>query len=122
MRYDYVTMITGLGGRRRALDGPRHRRRRCRTTRTTRNDRRRADPTARWSGSRDATFGYDGSPVLRDVDLDVRAGDFIGVVGPSGSGKTSLLRLLLGTVAPAARVGRRAARGSRSATCRSSRR
>ena len=47
-----------------------------------------------------ATFGYDGTAVLRDVDLDVRDSDFIGVVGPSGSGKTSLLRLLLGTVAP----------------------
>jgi ABC-type Mn2+/Zn2+ transport system ATPase subunit len=47
-----------------------------------------------------ATFGYDGTAVLRDVDLDVRATDFVGVVGPSGSGKTSLLRLLLGTERP----------------------
>ncbi len=47
-----------------------------------------------------ATFGYDGTAVLRDVDLDVRATYFVGVVGPSGSGKTSLLRLLLGTERP----------------------
>ena len=47
-----------------------------------------------------ATFGYDGSAVLRDVDIDVRDSDFVGVVGPSGSGKTSLLRLLLGTERP----------------------
>ena len=45
-------------------------------------------------------FGYDRTPVLHDVHLTVRAGDFTGVVGPSGSGKTSLLRLLLGTVRP----------------------
>ena len=31
--------------------------------------------------------------MLVDVDLDVRPGDFTGVVGPSGSGKTTLLRL-----------------------------
>ncbi|MBA2769669.1 MAG: metal ABC transporter ATP-binding protein [Sporichthyaceae bacterium] len=47
-----------------------------------------------------ASFGYDASPVLREVSLSVRARDFIGVVGPSGSGKTSLLRLLLGTARP----------------------
>ncbi len=47
-----------------------------------------------------ATFGYDAVPVLTDVDLEVRATDFVGVVGPSGSGKTSLLRLLLGTSHP----------------------
>ncbi len=48
----------------------------------------------------DASFGYDGQPVLTDVNLSVGPRDFIGVVGPSGSGKTSLLRLLLGTVKP----------------------
>jgi ABC-type Mn2+/Zn2+ transport system ATPase subunit len=47
-----------------------------------------------------ASFGYDASPVLLDVDLTVRQRDFMGVVGPSGSGKTSLLRLLLGTARP----------------------
>ncbi|HEY0357627.1 MAG TPA: metal ABC transporter ATP-binding protein [Mycobacteriales bacterium] len=45
-------------------------------------------------------FGYDRAPVLTDVHLAVRGGDFVGVVGPSGSGKTSLLRLLLGTERP----------------------
>lgn len=44
----------------------------------------------------------DSEPVLVDVDLDVSAGDFTGVVGPSGSGKTTLLRALLGTVSPLA--------------------
>ena len=47
------------------------------------------------------TAHYGGEPVLRDVDLDVYAGTFTGVVGPSGSGKTTLLRVLLGTVRPA---------------------
>jgi ABC-type Mn2+/Zn2+ transport system ATPase subunit len=48
------------------------------------------------------TARYGGEPVLRDVNLDVYAGTFTGVVGPSGSGKTTLLRVLLGTVKPSA--------------------
>jgi putative ABC transport system ATP-binding protein len=33
-------------------------------------------------------------PALVDVDLDVRAGEFLAIAGPSGSGKTTLLNLL----------------------------
>jgi zinc/manganese transport system ATP-binding protein len=42
--------------------------------------------------------GYDGPPVLRDVDLSIRRGAFIGIVGPSGAGKTTLLRAIVGVV------------------------
>ena len=47
---------------------------------------------------RGLTVGYDGAPVLADVSLEVRRGEFIGVVGPSGAGKTTLLRAVLGQV------------------------
>jgi multiple sugar transport system ATP-binding protein len=34
--------------------------------------------------------------VLRDIDLDVRAGEFITILGPSGCGKSTLLRIIAG--------------------------
>jgi oligopeptide transport system ATP-binding protein len=39
---------------------------------------------------------------VRDVDLDVAAGEFLGIVGESGSGKTQLLLSVLGLSAPGA--------------------
>lgn len=32
--------------------------------------------------------------VLRDIDIEVREGEFVGIMGPSGSGKTTLLNVL----------------------------
>lgn len=53
------------------------------------------------------TCAYGTEPVLVNVEMEVGATDFIGVVGPSGSGKTTLLKALLGTVTPAAGSVRR---------------
>jgi len=39
-------------------------------------------------------------PVLTDITLDVRAGDFLGLMGPSGSGKSTLLNLIAGIDKP----------------------
>ncbi|RYG48815.1 ABC transporter ATP-binding protein [bacterium] len=36
----------------------------------------------------------------RDVDLEVRKGEFLGILGPSGSGKSSLLYMLSGLKVP----------------------
>jgi zinc/manganese transport system ATP-binding protein len=47
---------------------------------------------------RGVSCGYDGLPVLRDVDLAIPPGSFIGIVGPSGAGKTTLLRAIVGAV------------------------
>jgi putative ABC transport system ATP-binding protein len=35
-------------------------------------------------------------PVLRDITLDIREGDFMALMGPSGSGKSTLLNLIAG--------------------------
>jgi ABC-type Mn2+/Zn2+ transport system ATPase subunit len=43
---------------------------------------------------------YGASVVVSDVDLEVRRGDFVGIVGPSGSGKTTLLKAVIGAVTP----------------------
>ncbi len=45
---------------------------------------------------RDLNFSYNGQHVLRDVDLEVAAGDFMAMIGPNGGGKTTLLKLMLG--------------------------
>jgi len=39
-------------------------------------------------------------PVLVDIDLDVRAGEYIALMGPSGSGKSTLLNLIAGIDKP----------------------
>lgn len=38
--------------------------------------------------------GYHKKEVVKDISLEVKKGDFIGILGPNGSGKTTLLRLL----------------------------
>ncbi len=38
--------------------------------------------------------------VLREVSLDIQAGEFLTIVGPSGCGKTTLLRILAGLIRP----------------------
>ena len=45
-----------------------------------------------------------GSPVLEDVNLDLRQGENLGILGESGSGKTTLMRVMLGLVTPQAGV------------------
>lgn len=42
------------------------------------------------------TAGYEDLPVLRDVGLEVRAGEVISLVGTNGAGKTTLLSAVMG--------------------------
>ncbi|MGZ4789507.1 MAG: ABC transporter ATP-binding protein, partial [Terriglobales bacterium] len=43
---------------------------------------------------RHLNFGYNGTPVLHDVNLKVPAGTSLAIVGPTGSGKTTLVNLI----------------------------
>ena len=44
-----------------------------------------------------------------DLGFDLHEGEFLAVLGPNGTGKTSLVRILLGLLAPARRLGRASA-------------
>jgi len=43
---------------------------------------------------------YDSSKALENVKLEIKKGDFIGIIGPNGSGKTTLLRAISGMLKP----------------------
>jgi ATP-binding cassette subfamily B protein len=43
---------------------------------------------------RNLNFGYDGVPVLKDINLRITAGSSLAIVGPTGSGKTTLVSLI----------------------------
>lgn len=43
----------------------------------------------------------DHTPILRDVSLEARKGDIVGLVGPNGSGKSTLLRAVYRSLRPA---------------------
>ncbi|PSQ92112.1 MAG: ABC transporter ATP-binding protein [Proteobacteria bacterium SW_6_67_9] len=60
---------------------------------------------ARGSGKRvveaeGVSVAFDGQPIIGDFSTTILRGDRVGIVGPNGSGKTSLIRLLLGELAP----------------------
>ena len=44
--------------------------------------------------------GYGDKIVLNDVNMDIEAGDFVGLIGPNGSGKTTLLRVISKVLKP----------------------
>lgn len=51
--------------------------------------------------TRDLSLSYGGAVVLRDVHFAIAPGEIVTIVGPNGSGKSSLLRALIGALAPA---------------------
>ena len=52
----------------------------------------RIDPTASGLRFNAVSAGYGAEDIVLGIDLDIRRGEFIGVVGPNGAGKSTLLR------------------------------
>lgn len=50
--------------------------------------------------AKDLAKEYAGTPVLRDITLDVHVAESLAVMGPSGSGKSTLLKCLAGILRP----------------------
>src|ERR1700746_1085978 len=46
------------------------------------------------------TKRYGATGAVNHIDLDVRAGEIVGILGPNGSGKTTTILMLLGLTAP----------------------
>ena len=46
----------------------------------------------------DVRVAYDGTEVLRGIDLELHTGEWLGLIGPNGSGKSTLLRAMVGLV------------------------
>lgn len=51
--------------------------------------------------ARSLTVTRGAATLVRDLDLEVEGGTFLGLLGPNGAGKTSLMRVLAGFEAPA---------------------
>ena len=54
----------------------------------------------RLTGGLAGGYDYEEFYALRNVTLDVRRGEFLGIMGPNGSGKTTLLRIIAGVYRP----------------------
>ena len=92
-------------GRVRALEKMREERRaRREQVGTVRMESQRAVPSGRLVAEvRGVEAGYGDRPVIRDFSTTILRGDRVGIIGPNGSGKTTVLRVLLGELAP--RIG-----------------
>ncbi|MFH0863718.1 MAG: metal ABC transporter ATP-binding protein [Candidatus Gottesmanbacteria bacterium] len=46
------------------------------------------------------SFSYNDEPAISDINLEIKRGEFLGIIGPNGSGKTTLLKIIIGLLKP----------------------
>mgnify|MGYP003298749326 CR=1 FL=1 len=49
---------------------------------------------------KDLSVTRSGKLVLKDINLEIKTGEFVGLVGPNGSGKTTLFNIIAGFLSP----------------------
>lgn len=42
------------------------------------------------------TVGYDGIPLIRDIELELKQGEILTLIGPNGAGKSTILKSIIG--------------------------
>ena len=51
---------------------------------------------------RNLSYSYEGQQVLKQLNMDVKTGEFVSILGPSGCGKSTFLNILAGILTPEA--------------------
>lgn len=46
------------------------------------------------------TVGYNGVPLIRDIQIEIRTGEIVTLIGPNGAGKTTILRSIIQQLPP----------------------
>ena len=42
------------------------------------------------------TVGYDGKPLIREINIQLKKGEILTLIGPNGAGKSTLLKIIVG--------------------------
>ena len=52
--------------------------------------------------ARGLAVGYDGRPLIRDIDIDIARGEIVSLIGPNGAGKSTILKSISRQLLPLA--------------------
>ena len=58
------------------------------------------DPTNSCLSATNINWHINNAAILKDINLDLKSGEVLGVIGPNGAGKSSLLKVLANVVKP----------------------